>query len=109
MNQGNGNTAAPSESLLDDGLVECANCGAAFAADAAHCPYCNALNPSGAESAYMDELEDLMNDTDRLDDDAQRGFESNLKSNAKLVVCVMAIVVAIMVALMLFARYHYLF
>ena len=84
--------------LSPEGQVTCANCGAAFSNDEPRCPYCSALNPEGAEAAYMDELENIRNDTDDLDDDVQHELEANLNRNAKRVVLVALIAVAAIIA-----------
>ena len=88
--------------------VTCDYCGGAFSTDEVRCPYCNALNPRGAENAYMSKLEDLRDDTDRLDDDAQREFKSNVKHNAASIVRTMVIVIFVIVALFYLVRHLYL-
>ena len=44
---------------IPDGQVQCFNCGAVHSVDDPRCPYCGALNPVGAEKAYMNKLDDL--------------------------------------------------
>ena len=89
---------------ISDGQVKCPNCGAAHAADDARCPYCDALNPTGAEKAYMDELDDIKDDTDDLAENAQRDFNANVQGNAKRVALIAIVVVAVIAAMFLVAN-----
>ena len=83
------------------GQVECSNCGAVHAAYDPRCPYCGALNAVGAEKTYMNELDDLKDDTGELAEDAERGFSASLQGNAKRIVLVVVIAVAVIGALFL--------
>ena len=87
------------ERLPENGQLVCPNCGASHAVDEARCPYCGALNPVGAEKAYMDELADIKSDTGQLAQDAQRTFTTDLKHNTKRIVILIAVVVAVIAAL----------
>ena len=84
--------------------VTCPNCGAGFASNEARCPYCGTINPSGAEAAYMRQLEGLKDETDRLDDNVKRDLKVDLKRNAKRTVTVVIVVVAVLAALFLIAN-----
>lgn len=81
-------------------LTHCPNCGADFPIEAPCCPYCEALNPYGAEKAYMGALADLRDETDNLDDDARANFKNDLKRNTKRTVVIAVIVVAALAALL---------
>ena len=63
---------------IPDGQVKCFNCGAVHSVDDPRCPYCGALNPVGAEKAYMNELDDLKDETDQLAEDAEDDVEGSL-------------------------------
>ena len=78
--------------------VTCPNCGAGFSGEEPRCPYCGAINPSGAESAYMHKLESLRDETDKLDDDVQRNLEVDFGQNSKRIIKVVAIVVVVLIA-----------
>ena len=75
--------------------VSCSNCNATFAAGDARCPYCGALNPLGAEQAYMAELDGIKRGTEDLAQEAQRGFAAGLSRNAKRAVIIIAAVLAL--------------
>lgn len=79
----------------------CPNCGAEFPVEEPRCPYCGLLNPSGAEKAYMGQLDTIKHKTDDLDDSAQESFETNLKSNAKRTIIVIIAVAAVLIAALL--------
>lgn len=84
---------------IPDGQVKCVNCGAVHAADDPRCPYCDALNPVGAEKTYMDQLDDLKDDTSQLAEDAEDDFGDSVQGNAKRIVLIAAAVVALIAAL----------
>ncbi len=67
----------------------------------ARCPYCGAINPIGAEQAYMDALDDLRDETDELDDNAESSIKSSLRLNAKTTITIIVIAVAVLAALFL--------
>ncbi len=77
----------------------CPNCGAAISPDDARCPYCGELNPTGAEKAYMNALDDINDETGDLADDAQDNLNANLKGNAKRTILVIVLVVAALASL----------
>ena len=89
---------------MDKLQVTCPNCGAGFSAEEARCPYCSTINPSGAEAAYMRQLEELKGETDKLDDDVERDFKVDLKRNTKRTVTVVIIVVVVLAALFFVAN-----
>ena len=64
---------------IPDGQVKCFNCGAVHSVDDPRCPYCCALNPVGAGKAYMNELDDLKDETDQLAEDSCAAFSSRRK------------------------------
>ena len=70
----------------------CPNCGAGFAIDEARCPYCGQLNPSGAEKAYMDALDDINDETGDLAEDARESIDTSIRRNAKRTIVVIVIV-----------------
>lgn len=85
----------------DEAQSVCPNCGAGFPIEEARCPYCGALNPYGAERAYMGALDSIRSKTDDLDDNAEEGFKNSLKRNAKRTVAVIIVVVAALATLFL--------
>ena len=44
----------------------CSNCGAEINEKDAYCPYCGVMNARAAEREYMEKLEDIREDTERL-------------------------------------------
>ena len=85
-------------------MIACQNCGASFADDAARCPYCGALNPAGAEAAYMAQLEDLREGTDQLDDDVRHDLEADVRHSASFALKATAIAAAVIIALLFIVR-----
>lgn len=83
----------------ENGQIVCPNCGAGFSVEDARCPYCGALNPSGAEKAYMDALADIKDDTDELADDTQDDLKSNIQRNVKRTIAIIVIAAAVLAAL----------
>ena len=77
-----------------DGRIGCHNCGADFLAEEPRCPYCGALNPAGAEKAYMDTLEDIEDKTGDLIDDTQGSLRTSLRNNAARTIAIIVFVAA---------------
>ena len=44
----------------------CSNCGAEIGEKDLNCPYCGVMNPRAAEKKYMDKLEGILEDTEKL-------------------------------------------
>ena len=55
----------------------CSNCGAELKESDVTCPYCGMLQPSAAESEYMQKLEHLKQDVQNLKADPQRNTPEN--------------------------------
>ena len=49
-------------------LIICPNCGAQFNVHEPRCPYCDHLNPAGAEEKYMHDLEETRLALDQVDE-----------------------------------------
>lgn len=93
---GAGSEASGQFAVDGSGQIVCPNCGAGFSAEDARCPYCGELNPSGAESAYMNTLSELREDTSELVEHAQDDLDASLQRNVKRTI---AIVVGVVLAL----------
>ena len=87
---------------IPDGQVQCFNCGAVHSVDDPRCPYCGALNPAGAEKTYMNELDDLKDETGQLAEEVEDDFSDSVQGNAKRIVRIAIIVIAA-IAVMFFA------
>ncbi len=59
--------------------IICQNCGAEFDEHLPKCPYCDALNPGGAEAEYMDKLHGIRRDMNQLGN----SYTSELTNEAK--------------------------
>lgn len=85
------------------GQALCPDCGAVLAADEPRCPYCGALNPAGAERAYLGELDGIRAQTGGLADEAKGTFRSSVRSNARRTIAIVALVVAAIAGILLVA------
>lgn len=85
-------------------MVTCPNCGAEFSSAEAKCPYCGTLNPSGAESAFMQELEGIRDETDALDDAVQRNLKADFGRSTKRVVLIVIAVIVVVASLATIAK-----
>ena len=74
----------------------CPNCGAVFPELMPRCPYCETLNPKGAEKEYMDHLEQLRGDMSEMADDVEENYARQLKkSGFRMGRIFLAVVIAI--------------
>ena len=78
----------------DAKVMVCPNCGASFSVHEPRCPYCGALNPTGAEEAYMDRLGEIKDSTAQLAEDAQREINANVSHTARRVIVIMLVTLA---------------
>lgn len=73
----------------------CRNCGAQFQDTESHCPYCGTLNLLQAESAYMEKLEDIREDTEDLGKLPSEACSHQLKTHGKFALKTALIVIGI--------------
>ncbi len=82
----------------------CSHCGSELKDTDAKCPYCGALNPLGAEAAYMDQLDDLKEDTEELGDVPIKEYQKTLKKQGKFAVKVALGVIGVCLVIFLIIR-----
>ncbi len=83
--------------------IKCLNCGAVFEAEEAKCPYCGYINPEGAESKFLRELENTRKELDNVDEEAASSYVREVKKGAGSVAKIIAI--ALVVALVIAGGY----
>lgn len=79
----------------------CKNCGAHFDDNLPKCPYCGALNYTGARKEYMDQLEDMKEDLEDLQETVPEIYTSELKGQARQVRKITLIILGIFALLAL--------
>lgn len=80
--------------------IVCPNCGATFDAREPKCPYCEYINPLGAEAKYLRDLEDTRLNLDNVDEEAEDAYIKDIKSGAKFAlkrIIVIVLLIAIFV------------
>lgn len=82
----------------------CSQCGSELKETDAKCPYCGALNPLGAEKAFMDQLEDIKEDTEDLGNMPVEEYQKTLKRQGKFAIKVAFLVVGIFLVVFLAFR-----
>lgn len=87
--------------MTKEKMVTCPSCGGVFSELLPKCPYCETLNPRGAEKAYMDKLEKLRGGMDEMQDDVGEGYVRNLKKSGFKVGRVFAVILIIIGAMIL--------
>ena len=87
-------------------LIICPNCGAQFNVHEPRCPYCDHLNPAGAEEKYMRDLEETRLALDQVDELAGEEMHAQAKKGAKRTLKV--ILIAAAVILLLFGVFWYM-
>ena len=71
--------------MAEEKTVTCPSCGGIFPEMMPKCPYCETLNPSGAQKAYMDQLEQMRGNLGEMADDVEEGYASQLKKSGSRV------------------------
>ena len=77
----------------------CTSCGAQVDENEEKCPYCGAINPVGAEAAYMDRLHQLNTKMSEMDDDLEETYVRELKKNGTRVAWTAGIIFVIFLVL----------
>lgn len=75
----------------------CGNCGGEITDKDAYCPYCGVMNPRAAETEYMEKLEDIRENTEKLGDEGGRHTKKEIRRIGKFAAFVF-IIVAVFVA-----------
>lgn len=78
----------------------CKECGAIFDEKEAKCPFCGALNYTGAESEYMEHLMDIKENLSEMSDDSSETYHSTLKKSTLIIIITLSIllIVGILIA-----------
>ncbi len=75
--------------------VTCPSCGGIFPESLPKCPYCERMNPQGAEKAYMDKLERMRSGMHEMQDDVEETYARRLKKSGSRVGRIFLIVVIV--------------
>ena len=67
--------------MAEERTVTCPSCGGTFPEMLPKCPYCETLNPKGAQKAYMDQLEQMRGDMSEMADDVEENYTRQLKKS----------------------------
>jgi hypothetical protein len=89
----------------------CGNCGGEITEKDAYCPYCGVMNVRAAETEYMEKLEDIRENTEKLGDEGRRHTEKEVRRIGKIAGRVFIIVAILVLGLFAFswAMDHVLF
>lgn len=82
--------------------MKCSQCGADFDEQLSQCPYCGALNYSGAERQYFDHLHDLNQEMAEMGDDSEESYTAGIKKGTRIFLTVfiaLGIVAAVVIIL----------
>ena len=89
--------------------MKCKHCSAEFDDNLPQCPYCGALNYTGAEQEYFEHLHDLNDEMADMSDDSKETFQSGFKKSmtiAASIIGVAILVIGLLVGLY-FLYYNY--
>jgi len=91
-------------------IIRCGNCGAKFHIDSPKCPYCNAINETGAEKQYMHKLDELKEDLSELPEEVEDIYKKEWKKTTKKVLLIFGIIAVIflLVAGILYSIHHWM-
>ena len=83
----------------------CSNCGAEISEKDAYCPYCGVMNARAAEREYMEKLEDIREDTERLGEESGKESRRGMTIAGKKALKIFVIVAVIILGLTSFFIY----
>ena len=81
----------------------CGNCGAEITEKDAYCPYCGVMNVRAAETEYMEKLEDIRENTEKLGDEGGRHTKKEIRRVGKFAAFVFIIVAVFVTGLFVFS------
>jgi hypothetical protein len=81
----------------------CGNCGGEITDKDAYCPYCGVMNVRAAETEYMEKLEDIRENTEKLGDEGGRHTKKEVRRVGRLAVIIFAIVAVLVLGLFVFS------
>lgn len=67
----------------EKGQIICPNCGAEYDIHLPKCPYCDFINPEGAEEKYLKDLDKVRQELDHVDELAAERIKSEVKNSTK--------------------------
>lgn len=67
-------------------MTTCKECGADFDEHLPECPFCGALNYSGAEEQYLEHLEEIKSDLSDLADDSEQAYHVSMKKSTLIII-----------------------
>lgn len=70
----------------------CSNCGAEIGEKDVNCPYCGVMNPRAAEKKYMDKLEGILEDTEKLREMPAQQTKGGMRKAGRMAVFIFCIV-----------------
>ena len=81
----------------------CGNCGGEITEKDAYCPYCGVMNVRAAETEYMEKLEDIRENTEKLGDEGGRHTKKEIRRVGKFAAFVFIIVAVFVTGLFVFS------
>ena len=73
----------------------CGNCGAEISREDAYCPYCGVMNARAAEQDYMEKLEGIREETEKLGGETSKQTRRGIRNVGKLTVRIVVIIAAV--------------
>lgn len=87
--------------------MKCKQCSAEFDDSLPQCPYCGALNYTGAEQEYFEHLHNLNNEMGELSDDSEETYKSGFRKSITIAVGIIGgliILIGLLIGLFLLYR-----
>ena len=75
--------------------IKCPNCGAMIDPHDPKCPYCEYINPTGAQEKFMRELEEKREKLDNVDEEAAELYNTEIKKKGKRLAITIAVTAAV--------------
>lgn len=73
--------------------LKCENCHAMIDAESPQCPYCGAINVSGSEKKYMEQLSDIKEDIEELEQIPVHASQKEMGKTGKIILITVAVLV----------------
>ena len=77
--------------------IKCPNCGAMIDPHEPKCPYCEYINPAGAQEKFMNELEEKRLKLDNVDEEAAELYNTEIKKKGRRLAITVAVTAAVII------------
>lgn len=82
-------------------MITCRECGAGFDENDEKCPYCGAANHLGKEKEYLEHLENMRLELERMEDDSDEICDASIKKNTLIIITAICLLIPLFILILI--------